>query len=128
MVRIVDKENRQPVVKKYMYHNSDIFIQARDFYHDHVEYRNEQIAVYDDKDELMYMLAWEPNKITYPRLSKDVVLNLYVSDFWNYSIDSPRMDFDYIKDIDEFGFKEVEEYSVQATKIILNHNIFGFTK
>ncbi|MCR4611255.1 MAG: hypothetical protein K5644_05095, partial [Lachnospiraceae bacterium] len=72
MVRIVDKANKQPVTKKIMYHNSDIFIKARDFYHEHVEYRNEQIAVLDDNDEIMYMLSWEVNKITYPRLSKKV--------------------------------------------------------
>ncbi|MCR4610539.1 MAG: hypothetical protein K5644_01440, partial [Lachnospiraceae bacterium] len=94
---------------------------ARDFYHEHVEYRNEQIAVLDDNDEIMYMLSWEVNKITYPRLSKKVTLNLYVSDFWNYAIDSPRMDFDYIRDIDVFYFENVEEYSVAATKVILKH-------
>lgn len=121
MIRIVDGEKWQPVVKKRMYHNEDIFTEARDFYHEHEEYRNEQIAVTDESDNIMYMLSWEPNKITYPRLSKDVILNLYVSDFWRYDIDSPRMDFDYIRDIDIFGFKEVEEYSVQATKVILKY-------
>ena len=76
MIRIVNKEEKQPVTKKKMYHNPDIFVEARDFYHTHEEYRNEQIAVLDEKDELLYMLAWEPNIITYPRLSKDVILNL----------------------------------------------------
>lgn len=118
MIRIVDKEDRQPVIKKTMYHNSDIFIRARDFYHIHEEYRNEQIAIVDENEDIQYMLQWEPNIITYPRLSKEVILNLYVSDFWEYGIDSPRMDFDYIRDIDTFIFCEVEEYSVEATKVI----------
>ncbi|MBQ9392068.1 MAG: hypothetical protein IJU02_07780 [Lachnospiraceae bacterium] len=121
MIRIVDKEDKQPVTKKKLYHNSDIFVEARDFYHNHEEYRSEQIAVLDDEGELKYMLAWEPNKIIYPNLSKSIVLNLYVSEFWNYEIDSPRMDFDYIKDIDTFIFETVEEYSVQATKVILKY-------
>lgn len=121
MIRIVNKEEKQPVTKKKMYHNSDIFVEARDFYHTHEEYRNEQIAVLDEKDELLYMLAWEPNIITYPRLSKDVILNLYVSEFWDYEIDSPRMDFEYISDIESFVFEQVEEYSVQASKVILKY-------
>lgn len=121
MIRIVNTEDRQPVIKKKMYHNSDIFIKARDFYHNHEEYRNEQIAVINDKDELQYMLKWEPNIIIYPRLSKDVMINLYVSDFWDYEIDSSRMDFDYISDIDTFVFEQVEEYSVQAAKVILRY-------
>jgi len=121
MIRIVNKEEKQPVTKKKMYHNSDIFVEARDFYHTHEEYRNEQIAVIDEKDELLYMLAWEPNIITYPRLSKDVILNLYVSEFWDYEIDSPRMDFEYISDIESFVFEQVEEYSVQASKVILKY-------
>lgn len=118
MIRIIDKEDRQPVCKKYMHHSMDIFIRARDFYFEHDDYRNEQIAVLDDDNEIMYMLAWEQNKITYPRLSKDVVLNLYVSDFWKYSTNSSRMDFEYIRDIDVFIFEQVEEYSVESARVI----------
>ena len=118
MIRLIDKGDAQPVIKKKMSHNSDIFTKARDFYFEHEEYRDEQIAVTDDSGEIIYMLAWEHNEITYPRLSKGVVLNLYVSEFWRYDIDSPRMDFEYIRDIDVFVFKYVEEYSVAATKVI----------
>ena len=121
MIRIVDDEKKQPVIKKRMQHSPDIFTGARDFYHEHEEYRQEQIAVEDEDGEILYRLAWESNTITYPRLSKDVVLNLYVSEFWRYEIDSPRMDFDYIRDIDAFVFKTIEEYSVAATRIILKY-------
>ena len=121
MIRIVEEDKRHPITKKIMSHNKDIFTQARDFYFSHEDYRGEQISVVDDEGKVLYTLEWQPNKITYPKLSKDVVLNLYVSDFWNYEIDSPRMDFEYIRDIDIFAFKEIEEYSVAATKVILKY-------
>ncbi len=121
MIRIVKDKDRYDVVKKTMQHSPDIFIKARDFYFSHEDYRNEQIAVTGTDGSIKYVLQWQQNKITYPKLSKDVILNLYVGQFWDYAIDSPRMDFDYIKNIDIFWFKEVEEYSVHMTNVILRY-------
>ncbi len=120
MIRIVKEDQKRDVIKKRMKFCPDIFTMARDFWHDHEDYRNEQIAVTDDNGNIKYMLAWEPNRITYPRLSKDVTLNLYVGDFWNYDIKSDRLDLDYVKDIDVFCFKEVEEYSVASAKVLMD--------
>ena len=121
MIRIIEKENWHEVIKKRLEFGDDVFSKARDFYFAHEDYRNEQIGVVSKEGELKYVLGWEQNEITYPNLSKGVVLNLYVSDFWKYEIDSPRMDFEYIRDIDVFGFAEIEEYSVAATKVILKY-------
>ena len=121
MIRIVPKDKQHEVIKKKMHHSPDIFTKARDFYYTHEDYRNEQITVLDDNDSIIYMLEWEQNEITYPRLSKGVMLNLFVSQFWEYALDSPHMDFDYIKGVDVFWFKEVEEYSVAVTKVIFKY-------
>ena len=121
MIRIVEDDKRHKVIKKKMPFSSDIFTVARDFYHEHEDYRDEQIAVTDGAGNIMYMLEWVENQITYPRLSKDVTLNLYVSQFWDYDIKSDRIDTDYISDIDVFCFKTVEEYSIATSKLILTH-------
>lgn len=121
MIRIIAEEDKRSTIKKKIMHSTDVFTEARDFYRDNEDYRNEQIAVTGDDGKIMYMLGWQANEITYPRLSKGVMLNLYVSQYWDYDLDSPRMDFDYIKKVDVFWFKEIEEYSVAVTKVILKY-------
>lgn len=95
---LLEKYNKDKAnIKKRMIHSSDIFIKARDFYYEHEDMRNEHIYV-TKNGEIIYSLYFKKNEIEPDSVFKGPVIPIYVNPYWDYSMDSPNMDFEYIEE------------------------------
>ena len=113
---IHDREKNAVNIKKVMRFDEDLFIRARDFYHDHEDMRREHILVTDEEGREVFELYYKENRLE--GAPKGMNIPTYVNPYWNYAMDSENMDFSYISEHDIYFFEEVEEYSLFSAQLI----------
>lgn len=116
MILLEDALPAQPNIKKRIPHSEDVFIRARDFYHDHEDMRGERIYVEDENGEVWYALRFRHNRLD--NKGAKMLLPTYVSPYWAYSTQSPRMDYTYLDAYDGYVFAQIEEYSCFMARLI----------
>lgn len=116
MVLVEDDLAKVTNIKKRMPHGDDVFLRARDFYHEHEDMRGEAIVVTDALGTPWYALRFVENKLDH-RGTK-MLLPTYVNPYWDYAQDAERMDYSYLESHDLFVFERIEEYSCFMARLI----------
>ena len=101
----------KPVLSCTLRHNENIFDQARELFYSFPENVYSCIPVIDASGAFIYYLSNELNQVS----EQD-----YVSNFEQYDIKDPHIDYELVSRGDVFLFSKFEEYSYQIARIILD--------
>lgn len=109
---IAEKRN---IPEKYLIHNEDVFAMALKEFQKYENREGLCIPVYNSKeDTLEYILQYKKNRV-------DDQERGYVREFLDYNIEDEFIDLDFINRANTFIFYELEEYTYQIARIILNN-------
>ncbi len=117
MIKVYDLKEGSVSVKKVMTAAEDIFLKARDFYHEHPELDEDPITVLGEDGSALYQLGYITNQggsefVVRTRMG----LN---SDFLTYTYEDTGLDLTMLKRAGSFLFDEIDEYSYAITRILL---------
>ena len=120
MIRLCSLEETPKMLRKTLYHDDDVFIQAREFYQWNKDMRHHKILVYKDRKPA-YVLAYQKNEpVGLDKHSPMVQMSL--SNFWDYDINGNDCDFTYVDRFDLIIFENLEEYSWASARQIIDQN------
>lgn len=118
MVVVINLQEGSASVKKVMTADEQIFLKARDFFHEHPEMVDDPITVVDDDGKPIYQLGFVTNQGGSEFVVRTKMgLN---SDFWTYTYEDPDIDLTMLRRADFFLFDQMDEYSYAIAKIILS--------
>jgi hypothetical protein len=108
-------ENRMIVIEEKLvpyqvelHHSENVFIEARDYYHA-TQRDQDYVGVVNEEKELLYVLSYQKNQVN----ELD-----YVSDFWDYDLESSYLDFELVDRGEVFLFLTLEEYTYACIQAI----------
>lgn len=120
MILIYPLSEAPAVIRKRFDFDPDVFIKARDFYHQDKDMRHHKIVVYKE-DSPLFCLGWiKNNPVNFDKNNPQVQMHL--SNFWEYTLDDERIDYSYIDRYQLFIFEKLEEYSYHCVKLIRHRN------
>ena len=120
MIKIYSIEEKPEVIRKKLEHGDDVFLKARDFYHNNKDMRHHKIVVCKN-DEPVYCLGYvKNNPLNVDKHNPRVQMHL--SNYWFYNENDTDLDYSYVDRYQLIIFEKLEEYSHHISEIVRRHN------
>ena len=108
------------IIRKKFELNSEVFVNARDFYHRNKDMRHHKVMVYDNNGPV-FCLGWiKNNPVNVDKNNPRVQMHL--SNYWEYSAEDVELDYSYVDRYKLLVFEELEEYSYHIARMVRKHN------
>ncbi len=128
MIVIYPLSDAPKMLRKRFALGSELFAQARDFYHSNKDMRHHKSVVYG-QDGPVFCLGWiknEPVNVD----KNNPMAQMHLSNFWEYSAEDARLDYSFADRYQLIIYEELEEYSYHTARVIREHDpgiIIAFT-
>ena len=122
MIKVYPASEAPKQVRKYTTVGEDVFATARDFYQRNKDIRQHKVVVFDEDGQVAYCLGFEKNKPVNWEDPDAPMVQMHLSNYWEYSIDDDGLDWSYVDRFQLFVYSELEEYSYHTARLIRRHN------
>ncbi|MDO4797050.1 MAG: hypothetical protein Q4A01_03415 [Coriobacteriales bacterium] len=122
MIKIHPASEAPTMVRKYATNGDEVFITARDFFHRNKDIRHHKVVVYNEDGSIAYCLGFEKNKPINWEDAENPMVQMHLSNYWEYSADDEGLDWSYADRFQLFLYSELEEYSYHTARMIRKHN------
>ena len=122
MIKIYPASDAPRQVRKYAFVGEDVFVTARDFYHQAKDIRHHKVVVYDADGSVAYCLGFEQNRPENLEDPNSPRVQMYLPRYWDYAEGDEDLDWSYVDRFQLIVYSEIEEYSHHTAQLILRHN------
>lgn len=122
MIKVYPASEAPRQVRKYATADEEVFITARDFFHRNKDIRHHKVVVYGEDGQIAFCLGFEKNKPINWDDPDAPMVQMHLSNYWEYSVDDEGLDWSYADRFQLFVYSELEEYSYHTARLIRKHN------
>ena len=115
MITVFSADNVPKTIRKAFELNSEVFIQARDFYHRNKDMRHHKVVVFD-KGTPVFCMGWMKNRPS--NLDPDnPKVQMHLSNYWEYSASDEGLDYSYVDRYQLIIFQTLEDSTFLHTSL-----------